>query len=221
MICTACGKANVRRRRVLRELRHPLVCSTCDQPGIWAGPGNGNGCAGAGSRHTEPGSCHARPGSRNAVQLSGATCRNASWGFDGPMGTVIAAMSMGEKVSGGGAVAAALGFFLPWVTVAGVASENGFDLAKASGSVYLTLLIALAAGALCYFSSKAAAGKKLMVAGYLVLIGGLGPPILLSLLFGSPLLTGAGIGLWLVGLGYTATAAGGLMTIRDFSKRTY
>jgi hypothetical protein len=130
-------------------------------------------------------------------------------------------MSLGEKISGAGAVAAAVGFFLPWVSVAGVASENGLDVAKASGSVYLTLLIALAAGALCYFSSKAAAGKKLMVAGYLVLIGGLGPPILLSLIFGSPLLGGAGIGLWLVGLGYTATAAGGLMTIRDFSKRTY
>ncbi|HKN21134.1 MAG TPA: hypothetical protein VJX73_06950 [Terracidiphilus sp.] len=134
---------------------------------------------------------------------------------------LIASMSLGEKISGAGAVAAAVGFFLPWVSVAGVASENGLDVAKASGSVYLTLLIALAAGALCYFSSKAAAGKKLMVAGYLVLIGGLGPPILLSLIFGSPLLGGAGIGLWLVGLGYTATAAGGLMTIRDFSKRTY
>jgi hypothetical protein len=31
----------------------------------------------------------------------------------------------------------------------------------------------------------------------------------------------AGFGLWLLALGYTAIAAGGLMTIRDFSSRTY
>ena len=213
MICTACGKANVDGAGFCENCGTRLSAQPATNMGA-APPGPGTIPAGSGT--ATPGPAPATP-----FNFPAPPAAMHPGGSTGQMGTVIAAMSMGEKVSGGGAVAAALGFFLPWVSVAGVASENGFDLAKASGSVYLTLLIALAAGALCYFSSKAAAGKKLMVAGYLVLIGGLGPPILLSLLFGSPFLTGAGIGLWLVGLGYAATAAGGLMTIRDFSKRTY
>jgi hypothetical protein len=136
---------------------------------------------------------------------------------------LLAAMSMGEKVAGGGAVAAVVGFFLPWVSVSGLgASESGFAMAKEIGAVYLILLLAIAAGALCYFSSKAAAGKKLMIAGYLVLVGAVcGPGYLLALLFVSQLQSVAGIGLWLLALGYTAIAAGGLMTIRAFSNRTY
>jgi len=213
MICTACGKANV---------DGAAFCENCGTR-LSAQPAINIGTAAPGPGTATPSPGVAAPGPAPAMPFNYPVPPHAMHpvGSSGQVGALIASMSMGEKVSGGGAVAAALGFFLPWVTVAGVASENGFDLAKTSGSVYLTLLIAIAAGALCYFSSKAAAGKKLMVAGYLVLIGGLGPPILLSLLFGSPLLTGAGIGLWLVGLGYTATAAGGLMTIRDFSKRTY
>jgi hypothetical protein len=142
---------------------------------------------------------------------------------------LIASMSMGEKISGGGAVAAVLGFFLTWITVAtqgaqGAAAQtslSGWDLAKSVGAVYLILLIALAAAALCYFSSKAAPAKKLMYAGYLVLLGALcGPGNLLALLFVSKLQAVAGIGLWLFSAGYTAIAAGGLMTIRSSSSKT-
>jgi len=200
MICTACGKAN---------LDGAAFCEQCGTR-MQAQPATIPTTAAPGPAPAPPFAMPVPPAAPTPSSQAGAAAS-----------ALIASMSLGEKISGAGAVAAAVGFFLPWVSVAGVASENGLDVAKASGSVYLTLLIALAAGALCYFSSKAAAGKKLMVAGYLVLIGGLGPPILLSLIFGSPLLGGAGIGLWLVGLGYTATAAGGLMTIRDFSKRTY
>lgn len=200
MICPSCGKANV---------ENSAFCEQCGTR-LQAQPATIPTTAAPGPAPAPPFAMPVPPAAPTPSSQAGAAAS-----------ALIASMSLGEKISGAGAVAAAVGFFLPWVSVAGVASENGLDVAKASGSVYLTLLIALAAGALCYFSSKAAAGKKLMVAGYLVLIGGLGPPILLSLIFGSPLLGGAGIGLWLVGLGYTATAAGGLMTIRDFSKRTY
>lgn len=137
--------------------------------------------------------------------------------------SILDSMSTGEKVSGAGAVAAIIGFFLPWVSAAGLgASASGLDLAKEVGAAYLIPLLAIAAGALCYFSSKAAPGKKLMYAGYLVLIGALcGPANLLALLFVSQLQSVAGIGLWLLGLGFTAIAAGGLMTIRSFSSKVY
>lgn len=206
MNCSACGKAN---------LENAAFCEQCGTR-LQAQPATNAGTATSGPGMAQPGPTPVPPFAFPAPPAAPPHGTSS-----GQMGTLIASMSMGEKISGGGAVAATVGFFLPWMSVAGVASENGLDLAKLSASVYLTLLIALAAGALCYFSSKAAAGKKLTMAGYLVLIGGLGPPILLSLLLGSPLLSGAGIGLWLVGLGYTATAAGGLMTIRDFGKRTY
>ncbi len=150
--------------------------------------------------------------------------------------SLIGKLSMGEKFSGAGALAAVVGFFLPWISAsnqgaaspllgaAGAAriSLSGLDLAKAVGAVYLILLIAIAAGALCYFSSKAAASRKLMIAGYLVLLGALcGPGNLLALLFVSKVQSVAGFGLWLLALGYTAIAAGGLMTIRGLSNRIY
>jgi hypothetical protein len=136
---------------------------------------------------------------------------------------LIASLSMGEKISGAGAIAAVISFFLPWVSVALLGtSASGLDLGKTDGATYLILLLAIAAGALCYLSSKAAPAKKLMLAGYLVLIGALcGPALLLSLVFVSQLSSVAGFGLWLLALGYTAIAAGGLYTIRGFSSRTY
>jgi hypothetical protein len=141
------------------------------------------------------------------------------------MGALIASMSMGEKISGGGAVAAAVGFFMPWVTMAiqGVKTGlSGMDIAKSSGATYFILLNVIGAGVLCYLSSQAPPAKKLLYAGYLVLLGAIcGPAMLLSLLFVSQLSSVSGFGLWLVGLGYCAIAEGGLMTIRDFSKRTY
>jgi hypothetical protein len=136
---------------------------------------------------------------------------------------LIASMSMGEKISGAGAVAAVVSFFLPWISSAALGtSSSGLDLSKTDGSAYLIPLLAIGAAALCYLSSKAPASRKLLLAGYLVLIGALcGPAILLSLILVSQLQSVAGFGLWLLALGYTAIAAGGLMTIREFSKRTY
>jgi len=214
MICTACGKANKDGAAFCEQCgtrmpAQPAAVPAAGPPAVGVGPGPGPAMPGP-TPVPPPPFPFPPPAMPPPPSQAGAAAS-----------ALIASMSMGEKISGAGAVAAALGFFLPWASVAGVASESGLDLAKASGSVYLTLLVALAAGALCYVSSKAPAGKKLVLAGYLVLIGGLGPPILLSLAFGSPLLSSAGIGLWLVGLGYTAIAAGGLMTIREFSKRTF
>jgi hypothetical protein len=136
---------------------------------------------------------------------------------------LIASLSMGEKISGGGAIAAAVSFFLPWISAAELGtSASGFGLGKTVGAVYLILLLAVAAAALCYLSSKASPAKKLMYAGYLVLIGALcGPANLLALLTVSQVQSVAGMGLWLLALGYTAIAAGGLMTIRSFSSRVY
>ena len=74
---------------------------------------------------------------------------------------LIASLSMGEKISGGGAIAAVISFFLPWVSIAILGtSANGFDLGKTDGATYLILLLAIAAGALCYLSSKAAASRR-------------------------------------------------------------
>jgi len=198
MICTACGKVSI---------DGALFCEQCGaslqaQPAINPGP-------------AAPGP--AAPGPAPATFTPPAAPQIA------PVASaLIASMSMGEKISGGGAVAAVIGFFLPWITVANQGSASGLNLAKSVGAVYLILLIALAAAALCYFSSKAAPAQKLMYAGYLVLLGALsGPANLLALLFVSQVQTVAGFGLWLFSLGYTAIAAGGLMTIREFSKRTY
>ena len=106
---------------------------------------------------------------------------------------------MGEKISGAGAIAAVISFFLPWISVALLeASASGLDLGKTDGATYLVLLLAIAAGALCYLSSKAAPAKSLMLAGYLGAIGALcGPALLLSLVFVSQLSSVAGFGLWL------------------------
>jgi hypothetical protein len=143
---------------------------------------------------------------------------------------LLAAMSLGEKISGAGAIVAIIAFFLPWVSVAipilmtadTATSLSGLDLGKTIGAVYFIPLIAASAAALCYLSSKAAPPRKLLFAGYLVFIGALcGPANLLALIFVSQVREMAGFGLWLFSLGYTAIAAGGLLTIQGFSKRGY
>jgi hypothetical protein len=135
------------------------------------------------------------------------------------MSALIAAMSLGEKISGAGAVAAVVSFFMPWFSQT---SLSGLDFGKSIGAVYLILLNAIAAATLCYLSSKAPASRKLLFAGYLVLIGAIcGPANLLALIFVPQVQTGSGIGFWLLSLGFCAVAEGGLMTIRNFSKRTY
>ena len=55
--------------------------------------------------------------------------------------------------------------------------------------------------------------------GVQILIGSMiGPGALLALLFASSVRSVAGVGFWVVGLGYTAIALGGLMTIAQLSK---
>ena len=143
---------------------------------------------------------------------------------------LIASLSLGEKISGVGAIAAIIGFFLPWISVttpavltaATTTSYSGLDLGKSDGAVYLILLTAGIAAVLCYMSSKAAPPRKLIIAGYLVFIGALcGPATLTALIFVSKVQSVAGFGLWLFALGYTAIAVGGLMQIRGFTHRVY
>jgi hypothetical protein len=198
MICSACGKVNI---------DSAAFCEQCGarmsaQPAINPGVGPGTAAPGAAPVAFTP------PPTSQVVPMANA---------------LIASLSMGEKISGAGAIAAVVSFFLPWISAAMLGtSASGLDLGKTDGATYLILLLAIAAGALCYLSSKAAPAKKLMFAGYLVLIGALcGPALLLSLVFVSQLSSVAGFGLWLLALGYTAIASGGLYTIRGFSSRTY
>jgi hypothetical protein len=209
MTCTACGKANV---------DGAAFCENCGTR-LQAQPAAVPGTAAPGPAASTPGVPPATPFNYPVPPVA----MHHPGVSTGQMGTVIAAMSIGEKVAGGGAVAAALGFFLPWISVAATrTSLNGMDLGKSSGATYFILLNVIAAGVLCYLSSQAPPAKKLLYAGYLVFLGAIcGPATLLSLIFVSQLSSVAGFGLWLVGLGYCAIAEGGLLTIRSFSKRTY
>lgn len=201
MICTACGKANV---------DGSAFCEQCGTR-LQAQPATIPATAAPGPTPAPPFAFPVAP----AAPPTGASSVQ--------IGPLIASMSLGEKVVGGGAVAGAVGFFLPWISVAATrTSLNGMDLGKSSGATYFILLNVIIAGVLCYLSSQALPAKKLLYAGYLVLLGAIcGPATILSLIFVSQLSSVAGFGLWLVGLGYCAIAEGGLMTIRNFSKRTY
>lgn len=150
-------------------------------------------------------------------------------------------LTLGEKTVGAGAVAAILGFFLPIVSIPEKAVEaiapllaqlgqtgglesihasiSLFDLTKLLGVVYLVLLLAIISGVLLFVSRDAAPPKKLLIGGFQVLIGALsGPQFILSLIFVPTMGTFAGAGFWLLGLGFTAIAAGGLMTIANLGK---
>lgn len=143
---------------------------------------------------------------------------------------LLKSLSLGEKFAGAGALAAIVGFFLPWVSpdigssgnlmgmLGGAALANarysGFDAAKLWGGVYLILAAAVASGVLFFVSGKAAYSRKLMISGFQVMIGSIpGPTIVVLLLFVPFTQTVAGIGLWLTGLGFCSVAAGGLITI--------
>ncbi|MGO9325845.1 MAG: zinc ribbon domain-containing protein [Terracidiphilus sp.] len=204
MNCTACGKTN------------PDGAAFCEQCGtsLRVQPAAGPGVAA-----TPP------PPPPSAAPAGVTTAQIAQQGQ-----ALIAAMSLGEKISGAGAIIAIIAFFLPWVSVAipvlltadTATSLSGLDLGKTIGAVYFIPLIAAIAAALCYMSSKAAPPRKLLFAGYLVFIGALcGPANLMALIFVSQVHAMAGFGLWLFSLGYTAIAAGGLLTIQGFSKRGY
>jgi hypothetical protein len=146
-------------------------------------------------------------------------------------GMLIKSLALGEKLAGAGSLAAALGFFLPWVSApdlkslvnlstlfggTGMAttSYSGFDSAKVWGVVYLILGAAIASGVLFFVSRKATLSRKLTVSGFQVMIGSIaGPGIVFTLLFVPFIQSIAGLGLWLTGLGFCSIAAGGLVTI--------
>lgn len=145
-------------------------------------------------------------------------------------------LSLGEKLIGAGVIAAAVGFFLPWVSTPDLGdlgalfgsvaqmgsthiSLSGLDVAKLVGAVYFILLAALAAGILLYFSKKAGTSNRLLMAGFQVLIGSLFGPGFIGALFFIPMIQSvSGAGFWLVGLGYCSIAAGGLIAIGTMGK---
>lgn len=150
--------------------------------------------------------------------------------------SLLNALTLGEKFVAAGAVAATLGFFLPWFSSPDLGalggmlgsmgnaalshvSLSGVDVAKVIGAVYFILLAALASGILFYLSRKSLAGQKLLVAGFQVMIGSLfGPSVIGALLFVPMIQSVAGAGFWLLGLGFTSIAAGGLITIAGLRK---
>lgn len=151
-------------------------------------------------------------------------------------GILIKRLSLGEKFAGAGALAATIGFFLPWISTpdlkalgnistmmggAGIAttSYSGMDAAKIWGGIYLILASAIASAVLFFISGKANYGRKLLISGFQVMLGSLyGPGFLVSLLFIPFAQSVAGIGFWLAGLGFTSIAVGGLVTINQVGK---
>ncbi len=151
----------------------------------------------------------------------------------------LGSLSLGEKFVGAGAIAAALGFFFPWISTPDIgalsgllgqmgASElnhvslSGVDVAKFVGSVYLILMAAIASGVLLYFSRKATRGQNLLFSGFQVMIGSLyGPGLIVVLLFVPMIQSVAGAGFWLLGLGFSSIAAGGLIAIATLAKTAH
>jgi len=152
--------------------------------------------------------------------------------------SLLSALTLGEKFVGAGAIAAVLGFFLPWISspdlgeLSGLfgqlgtsalnhVSLSGVDLAKVVGAVYFILLAAIASGVLFYFSRKAVSAQKLLIGGFQVMIGSLFGPGVIGVLFFVPMIQSvSGAGFWLLGLGFCSIAAGGLITIATLAKTT-
>jgi hypothetical protein len=153
-------------------------------------------------------------------------------------GALIKSLSLGEKLSGVGSLAATIGFFLPWVSVPDLrslgnlstllggtglaaASYSGFDAGRVWGAYYLILAAAVTSGVLFFVAGKATYSKKLMASGFQVMIGSmLGPGVVFTLILVPLIQSVAGIGLWLTGLGFCSILAGGLVTIGQLGKMT-
>ncbi len=207
MNCTACGKTNA---------DGVSFCEFC-----------GANLRSASASSSQPGV--ARPAPAQPVPPSAADVAQ--------MGkSLLGSLTLGEKFVGAGTIAAVLGFFFPWISTPDLGpltgllgqmgaaelnhmSYSGVDLAKFVGAVYLILLAAIAAGVLFYFSRRMATPQKLLIGGFLVMIGSLcGPMIIAELLFVPLIQSVAGAGLWLMGLGFCCIAAGGLITIGTLGK---
>ena len=151
--------------------------------------------------------------------------------------SLLNSMTLGEKFVCAGAIAAAVGFFLPWISspdpgaLSGLLGQmgasalnhvslSGVDMAKVVGAVYFILLAAIASGVLFYFSRKAAPAQKLLIGGFQVMIGSLFGPGVIGALFFVPMIQSvSGAGFWLLGLGFCSIAAGGLITLAALAKR--
>lgn len=207
MICSACGKTNADGVSFCEYCGANLRAQSATTPGM-AAP-------------SPVPAAQAPPSVAQVAQMSRS---------------LLSTFTLGEKLAGAGTIAAVIGFFLPWVSTPDLGplapllgqlggaelthfSANGVDLAKYVGAVYLYLVAAIAAGILLYFSSKAITSQRLLMAGFLVMIGSLcGPGVIAMLLFAPFIQSVAGAGLWLFGLGYCAIAAGGLIIIGSLSK---
>ncbi len=206
MICTSCGKPN---------FDGVLFCEYCGTDMRMKAPAGGYPVPAAGAGYPAP------PSAAQVAQMGKS---------------ILGSLTMGEKFVGAGVVAAVLGFFLPWISTPDLGalsgllgqlgatglnhvSLSGVDMAKLIGAVYLILMAPVAAGVLFYFSRTATAPQKLLMGGFQVMIGSLyGPVVIADLLFVPLLQSIAGLGLWLLGLGYCAIAAGGLITIGAVGK---
>lgn len=153
--------------------------------------------------------------------------------------SILHSFSLGEKFAVVGTIAAIVGFFLPWFSTPDLGalpalfgklagsepvhvSLSGLDLTKYVGSLYFVLLAAIASGILLFFFRKRSGPGKLLIAGFLVLIGSLlGPGNLAALLLVPMILSVVGVGYWLLALGYCAIAAGGLISIGTVGKTAH
>jgi hypothetical protein len=154
-------------------------------------------------------------------------------------GMLLKRMTLGEKFTAGGSLAAIVGFFLPWGSVpdlrgfdprgifnvggpisASTMNPSGFDIARLWGGFYLVLLGAVTAGVLFFIVGKSRDSKKLTISAFQILIGSLvGPQMLFAVVFTPMAQQVAGFGLWLTGLGYSAIAAGGIISVVQIARR--
>ncbi|MGB8262233.1 MAG: hypothetical protein WCE75_17880 [Terracidiphilus sp.] len=151
----------------------------------------------------------------------------------------LASLSLGEKFVAGGVVGAVIAFFLPWFSTPDLGglgglfgqfgggemahvSISGFGAGKLIGAVYFLLILAIGAGVLLYIGRTADVPRRLLLAGFLIMIGSLfGPALIGELLFVPFLQTIAGFGLWVLGLSFSAIAAGGLIVIATLGKTAH
>lgn len=153
--------------------------------------------------------------------------------------SLLASLSLGEKFVGAGALAAVLGFFLPFVSAPDLGPLGGLlsgmnspasalahvsysllDIAKLLGAIYFVLLAAIAAGVLFYLARKAHSSTRMLMNGFQIMIGSLfGPTFLFALLFVPMIQSVAGSGYWLLALGFCAIAAGGLIAIAQLARK--
>lgn len=218
MTCPSCAKANA------EGVSFCEFCGVDLRQTVFASAGNG-----------APAAVLTQPAV--AVQTAVATPSAADMAKIGK--SLLATLSLGEKFVGAGAVAATLGFFLPFISAPDLGPLSGLlsninspaasiarasysllDIAKLLGAIYFILLAGIAAGVLFYFARTARYSTRLLMNGFQVMIGSLfGPTFLFALLFVPMIQSVAGSGYWLLALGFCAVAAGGLIAIAQLAPK--